>query len=262
MTGLIPEEVIPTGFFLSPRHSSADLQNSLAVLSQAGPMAAASSEATTRLRVTRFAFVSDKRPCSEHICQRTLSFCCGCIMSLKLLQELRNVGEGHTFRRGIKLPTFGCTCPPAPLKMLETSSRAALLSFHFALQDRLIFSQLPTGELDLRYQAIPPIGCVLPGRSRIGLPLLNQHLEKLSARRPVMDAEMSVRGRSSSAPAAMVLGGAAAEPGTPALALPEVLLAAGAALPRTLLTGTTWMHRCARIGPLASATNLTLNVHS
>ena len=67
------EEVVPTGFFLSPRLSSADLQNSLAVLSQAGPMAAASSEATTRLRVTRLALVSDRRPCNEHICQRTVS---------------------------------------------------------------------------------------------------------------------------------------------------------------------------------------------
>lgn len=135
----VPEEVVPTGFFLSPRHSSADLQNSLAVLSQAGPMAAASSEATTRLRVTRFAFVSDRRPCSEHICQRTSS--CNCSIGLSLWQGLGKDKEGHTFRRHIKLPILGCTCPPAPLKMLETSSRAALLSFHFALQDRLIFSQ-------------------------------------------------------------------------------------------------------------------------
>ena len=74
---------------------------------------------------------------------------------------------------------------------------------------------------------------------RLGLPMIKQHLEKLSARRPVTDAEMSVRGRRSSASAAMVLGGAAAEVGAAALALPGAVLAAGPALPRTLLTGTT-----------------------
>ena len=54
-----------------------------------------------------------------------------------------------------------------------------------------------------------------------------------------MDAEMSVRGRRSSASAAMAVGGAAAEVDAAALALPKALLAAGTALPRTLLTGTT-----------------------
>ena len=52
-----------TGFFLSARPSRVGFRKSLAVLSQAGPMAIASSDATTRLRATRFALVSDKRPC-------------------------------------------------------------------------------------------------------------------------------------------------------------------------------------------------------